>query len=203
MLSRPQAVTGLTAYRGPMGRLIYSMFSSLDGYAADATGSAEWGGALDPALHDFVAEQTRSVGTYLYGRRMYETMTFWETAPAEPEFVRHYAEVWRAAQKVVYSRTLVETTTEHTRLERDFDPVAVRAWVDQLDHDVTIDGPTLAAQALRAGIVDEVQPYLAPVAVGAGLRFWPDGLRLELELLDERAFTQGTRWLRYRVVGAR
>ncbi len=192
-----------TTYRGAMGRLIYSMFTSLDGYAADSTSGSTWGGALDPALHDFIAEQTRSVGTYLYGRRMYETMTFWETAPPEPAFVRHYAEVWRAAQKVVYSRTLSEVTTARTRLERAFDPVAVRAWVDGLDHDVTIDGPTLAAQALRAGIVDEVQPYLAPVAVGGGLRFWPGGLWLDLELLDERAFTHGTRWLRYRIVGPR
>lgn len=186
-----------------MGRLIYSMFSSLDGYAADASGSSEWGGALDPVLHDFIAEQTRTVGTYLYGRRMYDTMTFWETAPAEPEFVRRYAQVWQAARKVVFSRTLTEVTTARTRLEREFDPVAVRAWVDGLDHDVTIDGPTLAAQALRAGIVDEVQPYLAPVAVGGGLRFWPENLRVDLELLDERAFTRGTRWLRFRVVGGR
>ncbi|GIG37793.1 dihydrofolate reductase family protein [Cellulomonas pakistanensis] len=185
-----------------MGRLIYSMFTSLDGYAADASGSSDWGGALDPRLHDFIAEQSRPVGTYLYGRRMYETMSFWETAldePDAPPFVRTYAEVWQAADKVVYSTTLAEPTTARTRLERAFDPGAVRAWVDGLDHDVTVDGPTLAAHALRAGIVDEVQPYVAPVAVGGGLRFWPDDLALDLELREQRAFGNGTLWLRYAV----
>lgn len=185
-----------------MGRLIYSMFTSLDGYASDASGSSDWGGALDPALHDFISEQTRSVGTYLYGRRMYDTMAYWETAleePDPPEFVRTYARVWQAATKVVYSTTLDAPTTARTTVERAFDPAALRAWVDGLDHDVTVDGPTLAAQALRAGIVDEVQPYLAPVAVGGGLRFWPDGLRLDLDLLEERRFGNGTLWLRYAV----
>ncbi|QGQ19059.1 deaminase [Cellulomonas sp. JZ18] len=185
-----------------MGRLVYSMFTSLDGYAADASGSSDWGGALDPGLHDFVSERTRSVGTYLYGRRMYEVMSFWETAhedPDAPDFVRTYADVWQRATKVVYSTTLGAPTTARTTVERTFDPVAVRAWVDSLDHDVTIDGPTLAAHALRAGIVDEVQPYLAPVSVGGGLRFWPDGLRLDMELVEQRAFRNATLWLRYRV----
>lgn len=185
-----------------MGRLIYSMFTSLDGYASDTSGGSDWGGALDSTLHDFISEQSRSVGTYLYGRRMYDTMSFWETAldePDAPQFVRTYATVWRAATKVVYSRTLDAPTTARTTLERIFDPVAVRARVDALDHDVTIDGPTLAAHALRAGIVDEVQPYLAPAAVGGGLRFWPEDLRLDLELRDERRFRNGTLWLRYAV----
>ncbi|MDC7120424.1 dihydrofolate reductase family protein [Cellulomonas fimi] len=185
-----------------MGKLIYSMFSSLDGYAADADGSSDWGGALDPVLHDFVSDQSRSVGTYLYGRRMYETMSFWETAldtPDPPDFVRHYAEVWQAADKVVYSTTLDAPTTRRTTVERTFDPAAVRAWVDTLDHDVTIDGPTLAAHALRAGIVDEVQPYVAPVSVGGGLRFWPDDVRLDLDLVEQRAFGNGTVWSRYAV----
>ena len=185
-----------------MGHLVYSMITSLDGYASDASGSSDWGGALDPELHDFVSEQSRGFGTYLYGRRMYETMTFWETAldlPEAPEFVRRYAEVWQAATKVVYSTTLEAPTTARTTVERTFDPEAVRAFVDAADHDVTIDGPTLAAHALRAGIVDEVQPYLSPVAVGGGLRFWPDGLRLDLELLDQRSFSNGSTWLRYAV----
>lgn len=183
-----------------MGKLIYSMFTSLDGYAADTTGSSDWGGALDPTLHDFVSDQSRSVGTYLYGRRMYETMSFWETAldaPDPPDFVRHYAEVWQAADKVVYSTTLDAPTTRRTTVERTFDPAAVRSWVDALDHDVTVDGPTLAAHALRAGIVDEVQPYVAPVSVGGGLRFWPDDLRLDLDLVEQRAFGNGTVWSRY------
>lgn len=185
-----------------MGRLIYSMFTSVDGFAADSDGTSDWGGATDPTLHDFIAEQTRDVGTYLYGRRMFETMSFWETAaelPDAPPLVLHYARVWQAADKVVFSRTLDAVTTGRTRLEREFDPAAVRAWVDAQDRDVTIDGPTLAAQALRAGIVDEVQPYLAPVAVGGGLRFWPQGVRLDLDLVEQRTFDNGTQWLRYRV----
>jgi dihydrofolate reductase len=185
-----------------MGRLIYSMFTSLDGYASDTSGSSDWGGAADAELHDFVSEQTRSVGTYLYGRRMYETMSFWETAlelPDAPEFVRRYAAVWQAASKVVYSTTLDAPTTARTTLQRTFDPEAVRAEVAALDHDVTVDGPTLAVHALRAGIVDEVQPYVAPVSVGGGLRFWPEGLRLDLDLLEERRFGNGTVWLRYAV----
>lgn len=185
-----------------MGRLIYSMFTSLDGYASDPSGSSDWGGALDPQLHDFVAEQTRPVGTYLYGRRMYETMSYWETAldePDQPEFVGRYAAVWQAASKVVYSTTLEAPTTARTTVERTFDPEVVRAEVAALDHDATIDGPTLAAQALRARIVDEVQPYVAPVSVGGGLRFWPEGLRLDLELLEQRRFGNGTLWLRYAV----
>lgn len=185
-----------------MGKIVYSMFVSLDGYASDADGSSDWGGALDPALHDFVSDQSRSVGTYLYGRRMYETMSFWETAldaPDPPDFVRTYARVWQAADKVVYSTTLDAPTTARTRVERTFDPQAVRAWADGLDHDVTVDGPTLAAHALRAGIVDEVQPYLAPVSVGGGLRFWPDDVRLDLDLRDQRTFANGTAWLRYAV----
>lgn len=107
--------------------------------------------------------------------------------------------MWQAADKVVFSRTLAVVTTARTRLEREFDPAAVRAWVDAQDQDVTIDGPTLAAQALHAGIVDEVQPYVAPVAVGGGLRFWPEGLRLDLDLVEQRTFDNGTQWLRYRV----
>ncbi len=192
---------GAPAYGGPMGRLIYSMFTSLDGYAADESGSSDWGGALDPTLHDFIADQSRPVGTYLYGRRMYEVMSFWETALDEPgpEFVRTYARVWQAADKVVYSTTLKAPTTARTTLERSFDPEAVRAFVDSRDHDVTVDGPTLAAHALRAGIVHEVQPYVAPVSVGGGLRFWPEGLQLDLDLLEQRQFDNGTLWLRYAV----
>lgn len=185
-----------------MGRLIYSMFTSLDGYAADPAGDLDWGGAENPELHDFVSEQSRSVGTYLYGRRIYQAMTYWETAldlPDAPEFVRTYARVWQAADKVVFSRTLDAPSTARTRLEREFDPVPVRTLVDGLDHDVTIDGPTLAAQALRAGIVDEVQLYLAPVALGGGLPFWPADLRIDLNLADQRIFDNGTMWLRYTV----
>ncbi len=184
-----------------MGRLIYSMFTSLDGYASDPAGGSDWGGADGP-VHEFLSAQMRSVGTYLYGRRMYEVMSFWETVleqPDVPDFAREFAEVWQAADKVVFSSTLDAPTTARTRLERTFDPAAVRALVDGLDHDVTIDGPTLAAVALRAGVVDEVQPLLAPVSVGGGLRFWPADLRLDLDLVDEHRFANGTVWLRYAV----
>lgn len=184
-----------------MGRLIYSMITSLDGYASDTSGSSDWGGA-DADLHTFVAEQMAGVGTYLYGRRMYDVMSYWETAldePDQPPAGQEFARVWQSAAKVVYSTTLDGPTTARTTVERDFDPVEVRRRVDALDHDVTIDGPTLAAQALRAGIVDEVQPYVAPVVVGGGRPFYPLDLRLDLELLDEHRFTSGSVWLRYRV----
>ena len=182
-----------------MGRLIYSMFTSLDGYASGPDGSSDWGGA-DAEVHAFLSDQMRAVGTYLYGRRMYEVMAFWQTAhelPDAPDFVREFAAVWQAADKVVYSTTLDAPTTPRTRVERAFDPAAVRALVTGRDHDVTIDGPTLAAHALRAGLVDEVQPLVAPVSVGGGLRFWPDGLRLDLALADQHRFANGTVWLRY------
>lgn len=185
-----------------MGRLIYSMISSLDGYASDASGDTDWGASTDEQLHDVIVENFAPVGTYLYGRRIYEMMTFWETAlddPTHPDFVRRFASVWQAAEKIVYSTTLDATSTSKTTLERTFDPQVVHAWVRSLDHDVTIEGPTLAAHALRAGIVDEVQPYVAPVSVGGGLRFLPDDLQLDLDLLDERRLDSGVVWLRYAV----
>lgn len=184
-----------------MGRLIYSMITSLDGYASGPDGSIDWGGA-DAELHTFIAERMRDVGTYLYGRRIHELMSYWETAldePDAPPSAQEFARVWQSASKVVYSRTLAEVTTARTTLERDFDPAEVRRRVDALDHDVTIEGPTLAAVALRAGIVDEVQPYVAPVALGGGQPFYPPDLRLDLELLDEHRFSSGTVWLRYGV----
>lgn len=187
-----------------MGRLIYSMITSVDGYVSDPDGGIDWGGA-DADLHEFVAEQVAGVGTYLYGRRIYDLMTFWETAqdvPDAPPSVREFARVWQAADKVVYSRTLDDVTTARTTLERDFDPAEVRRRVDALDHDVTIEGPTLAAHALRAGIVDEVQPYVAPVALGGGARFLPADLRLDLALVDEHRLPNGTIWLRYDVARA-
>lgn len=185
-----------------MGRLIYSMISSLDGYASDASGNTDWGASADEQLHDFIAEKFASATTYLYGRRIYEMMTFWETAlddPSHPDFVRRFATVWQSAEKIVYSTTLDSTSTAKTTLERTFYPQAVRAMVDALDHDVTIEGPTLAAHALRAGIVDEVQPYVSPVSVGDGLRFLPADLPLNLDLLDDHRFDSGVVWLRYAV----
>lgn len=182
-----------------MGKLIYFMSSSLDGRVADAGGDFSWGEPSEES-HRFVNDLIRPVGTYLSGRREHEIMTFWEGAEAEPdqpEVVLDFARIWKAADKVVYSRTLTEVTTARTRLERDFDPSAVRAFVAASDRDVSIAGPTLAAHALRAGIVDEIHTYLLPIVVGSGLRFLPDDVRLDLELLEQHPFENGTLYLRY------
>lgn len=182
-----------------MGKLIYSMITSLDGYVSDADGEFSWS-MPDEELHQFVAELSRSFGTYLYGRRMYETMVFWETADADPEapaFVRDYARIWQDTDKVVYSTTLPEVSSRRTRLERSFDPDDVRRLKADSELDLTIDGPHLAAQAIRAGLVDEYQLYVSPAVVGGGNRFFPDDVRVDLELLDERRFTSGVVYLRY------
>jgi dihydrofolate reductase len=184
-----------------MGKLIYSMITSLDGYVSDADGDFGWG-TPDEELHRFVDELSRSIGTYLYGRRMYETMVFWETAdrdPDSPAFVGEYARTWRAAEKVVYSTTLDEVRSGRTRIERSFDADAVRALKERSELDITVEGPHLAAQAVRAGLVDEYQLYVGPVVVGGGNRFFPDGVRADLELLDEHRFANGVLYLRYRV----
>lgn len=184
-----------------MGRLIYSMIQSLDGYTEDDQGNFSWG-APDEELHTFVNELASSVGTYLYGRRMYETMVYWETAhtlPDQPQHELDWTRQWQAAEKVVYSRTLVEPRSARTRIEREFDPEAVRRLKASAAHDLTVDGPELAAQALRAGLVDEIQLLVCPVVVGGGKRFFPEGVRLNLELLEERRFSSGVVVLRYAV----
>lgn len=184
-----------------MGRLIYSMIQSLDGYTEDEQGDFSWG-APDAALHTFINELASSVGTYLYGRRMYETMVYWETAhtlPDQPQHELDWARQWQATEKVVYSRTLAEPRSARTRIEREFDPEAVRRLKAGAAHDLTVDGPGLAEQALRAGLVDEIQLIVCPVVVGGGKRFLPDGLRLDLELLEERCFSSGVVVLRYAV----
>jgi dihydrofolate reductase len=182
-----------------MARLIYSAIASLDGYTADPAGNFDWA-APGADVHAFVNDLERGAGTYLYGRRMYETMAVWETmdVSGEPEPMRDYAAIWRAADKVVYSRTLAAAATAKTRIERDFDPDAVRRMKAAAGRDITIGGPTLAAHALWAGIVDELQLFLVPAVVGGGTRALPDGLRIDLELLDERRFAGGTVYLRYR-----
>lgn len=150
--------------------------------------------------HDFFGEQLRSVGTFLYGRRMYETMVFWETAQLldeAPPFIVDFARVWRAADKVVYSTTLEEVASERTRIERSFDAAAIRELKAASDSDITIDGPHLAAHAVRAGLVDEYQPVLAPKIVGGGTPFFPVGVRLDLALLDQHRLATGGLWLRY------
>jgi dihydrofolate reductase len=183
-----------------MAKLIYSAITSLDGYVADEDGSFGWA-APDEEVHAFVNDLERPVGTYLYGRRMYEVMVFWETLQSladQPPFVRDFAEIWRAADKIVYSRTLETVSSARTRIERDFDPEAVRRLKGSAGRDLTVGGPDLAAQALRAGLVNECHVFLVPVVVGGGTRFLPGDLRLELELLDERRFGSGVVHLRYR-----
>jgi dihydrofolate reductase len=177
-----------------MGRLIYSAIASLDGYVADTEGGFEWA-APDAELHAFVNDLERPVGTHLYGRRMYETLAVWETLQDDHPVMRDFAEIWRAADKIVYSRTLKEVSSARTRIEREFDPDAVRA----IPGDVSIGGPTLAAEAFRAGLVDECHLFLHPVVVGGGLPALPTDLRLDLELLDERRFDSGFVALHYRV----
>jgi dihydrofolate reductase len=151
-------------------------------------------------VHRFVNELERPVGTYLYGRRMYETMAVWETMDADPglePFMRDFAAIWRGADKIVYSRTLETVASARTRIEREFDPEAVRRLKAEAERDVTVGGAGLAAQALAAGLVDELQLLIAPVIVGGGTHALPDGLRLDLELLDERRFANGVAFLRY------
>jgi dihydrofolate reductase len=184
-----------------MAKLIYSAITSLDGYVADEDGRFHWA-APDAEVHAFVNDLERPVGTYLYGRRMYEVMVAWETMPTPPEeaaVIRDYAEIWRAAEKIVYSKTLEEVSSSRTRLERELDPEAVRQLKASAASDVSIGGPHLAAQALAAGLVDECHLFVGPVVVGAGTRALPDNLRLGLELLDERRFGNGVVHLHYGV----
>lgn len=187
-----------------MGLLIYSMVVSADGYTKDAAGGFDWGMASEE-LHAVVAEATRSVGTYLYGRRMYEMMVYWETADQDAEIspgIAEFARLWRACDKIVYSTTLDESHGARTTLRRAFDPDEIRELKRTLEHDLTIEGPELAGHALRAGLVDELQIYLAPVVVGGGgTRFFPDDLRCELELLEQRSLENGIVYLHYRLRG--
>ena len=183
-----------------MATLIYSAITSVDGYVSDSRGNFDWA-APDEEVHRFVNAQERPIGTYLYGRRMYETMVFWETAmdaPDQPAFVREYAEIWQAADKVVYSSTLQAVASARTRIERSFDPQAVRKLKATSARDISIGGPHLAAEAIRSGLVDEYRQLMVPVIVGGGNRWLPDGVRVDLELVDERRFDGGVVASRYR-----
>ena len=183
-----------------MGKLRYTAITSLDGYVADESGSFDWA-APDEVVHAFVNDLERDVGTYLYGRRMYEVMRFWDTLPADaPPIMADYAAIWQAADKVVFSSTLEETSTARTKLEHHFDPEAIRAMKRGSDHDLSVGGPGLAASALRAGLVDELARLIVPAVVGGGTAFLPGDLRLYLELLDEHRFPNGTVYLAYKVV---
>jgi dihydrofolate reductase len=184
-----------------MADLICTAMTSLDGYIADENGEFGWA-APSADVHSFVNDLERPIGTYLYGRRLYETMLYWEDFPADqplPPFVVDYARLWQAADKIVYSATLDTVSSARTRIERTFDPAAVRAMKETTDRDLSIGGPTLAAHAFRAGLVDEVRMFLYPVTVGGGTRFLPDGVRLDLRLREERRFDDGVVYVRYRV----
>jgi dihydrofolate reductase len=183
-----------------MARLVYSALTSLDGYVADERGNFDWAVPSDE-VHAFVNDLQRSIGTHLYGRRLYEVMLAWETMdtlPDQPGVVLDFAATWQAADKVVYSRTLESVSTARTRLERSFDPEEVRRMKDTLEHDLLIGGPELAAHAFAAGLVDDVHLFLSPVIVGGGTRALPDGVRLDLELVDERRFANGTAYVHHR-----
>jgi dihydrofolate reductase len=183
-----------------VARLIYSFLTSLDGYVADEGGRFDWA-VPDAEVLDFITEREAPVRTYLYGRRLYLMMAPWETDPTLGERSpgdREFAEMWQRADNVVYSRTLDEVSTARTRLEREFDPADVGRLKAEAGSDLTVGGPTLAADALRAGLVDEIHQFLAPVVVGGGRTFFPDGLRLDLELLQERRFGNGMVFVRYR-----
>ena len=186
-----------------MAQLIYSMVTSLDGYVETADGALDVGvDGSDAEVHSFVNDLFRPVGTYLYGRRMYETMVYWETVldgeEAVPAHVAQYARDWQAARKIVVSTTLAEPASARTEILRGFDPDAVRSLKETSTSDVTVDGPTLAAHAIRAGLVDEYRLFVTPRVVGGGKRFFPDGADLDLELLEQRRFDSGIVYLRYR-----
>ena len=184
-----------------MARLIYGpVITSLDGYIEDEQGKLDWA-EPDEEVHSFVNDLLRGVGTYLFGARMYEVMSVWEnpdTVAGQPPYMKDFAEIWRAADKIVYSRTLESVSTARTRIERDFDPEAVRAMKTSSSRDLEVGGPNLAAHAIKAGLINEYHLMLAPIVVGGGKRHLPDDVRVKLELLDERRFASGFVFLRYR-----
>jgi dihydrofolate reductase len=184
-----------------MARLIYTAIASLDGYVEDGEGTFDWA-MPDEEVHAFVNDLDRPIGTYLYGRRMYETMVFWETASSEADELTvfsDYGGVWRAADKIVYSRALETVSSARTRIEREFDPDAIRQLKENATADVAVGGAQLAGQAIAAGLVDDYHLFLNPILVGAGKRALPDNAHAQLELVDERRFRNGVAHLHYRV----
>jgi dihydrofolate reductase len=183
-----------------MARLIYSAIASLDGYIADEDGKFDWA-APDEEVHTFINDLGRSIGTYLLGRRMYEVLAYWDDPPVldeQPRYVQEFAEIWQAADKIVYSRTLEAPLTARMRIEHNFEAEAIRQLKAQSDRDLAVGGPELAAQAIRAGLVDEYQLFVVPVVVGGGTQALPRDGRIALELVDERRFRNRTVLLRYR-----
>lgn len=186
-----------------MAKLIYTTIESLDGYVADEHGKFDWA-MPDEEVHAFVNDLERPIGTHLYGRRLYEVMIGWETMhtlPDQTPVALDFAAIWQAAEKIVYSRTLETVSSARTRIEREFDPEAVRRIKAEADRDIAIGGATLAGEAIRAGLVDELHVIASPIVVGGGTPSLPDGVRWELELLDERRFANGVVYLRYRASG--
>lgn len=184
-----------------MARLIYGNNVSLDGYVEDAGGHFDWS-VPDPEVHRFINGLESEIGTYLYGRRLYEVMVAWEDpqiADGQESFVDDYAQLWRAAAKVVFSSRLETVSSARTRIEREFDPETIRRWKAEATRDLSVGGPDLAVAAIRAGLVDEIRMFVSPVIVGGGKRFLPDNVRLALELLDQRRFDNGVVYLHYRV----
>ena len=184
-------------------RLIYAAITSLDGYVADGDGRFDWS-TPDEEVHAFVNDLEREVGTHLYGRRMYEVLQAWETMETdeEPAVIQDYAEIWRASDKIVYSRSLEAPSSARTRIERSFDPDTVRELKESAGRDLTVGGPGLAAQALQAGLVDELHLFVSPVVVGGGTPSLPDDIRLQLALVNEHRFGNGVVHLHYRVLQA-
>ena len=184
-----------------MAKLIYSALASLDGYVEDASGRFDWA-APDEEVHAFVNDLERPIGTYLYGRRMYETMVFWETAGLaddHPEVVRDFGSIWRSAEKIVFSKTLPSVTTARTRTERDLDPGSIRRLKQRADADLSVGGAELAGQALAAGLVDEIQLLLVPVLVGGGRRALPADVQARLRLIGAQGFASGVVYAHYAV----
>jgi dihydrofolate reductase len=184
-----------------MAHLIYSAITSLDGYIEDKNGNFDWA-VPDDEVHTFINNLERAAGTHLYGRRMYETLMVWETDPnlaAMSPLYRDFAEIWQSADKIVYSSTLQVVSTRKTRIERTFDPGAIRRMKETAKQEILIGGPDLAAHAFRAGLIDECHLFLTPILVGGGKRSLPEDVRLNLELMDERRFGNGMVFLRYRV----
>jgi dihydrofolate reductase len=181
-----------------MGRLVYSAITSLDGYVADEQGRWDWS-IPDAEVHAFVNDMSRACGTWLLGRRMYDVLVAWETMEGDEPEIREFTEIWHGSDKVVYSRTLEEPRSARTRIEREFDPEAVRALKEQADRDLSVAGPELAAQAFAAGLVDDVHLFVSPIVVGGGNAALPSGIQIPLELASERRFGNGVVHLQYRV----
>ncbi len=182
-----------------MAKLMYSAIMSLDGYIADEDGNFDWA-APDEEVHAFVNDLERRIGTYLYGRRMYDVMRYWETAPTEAgqrPVMRDYARIWQAADKIVYSKTLATASTTRTRIEKDFDTEAVRRMKATATRDISVGGPHLAAQAIKAALVDEIHLFVVPIVVGGGTGALPEHVRVKLQLLEERRFAGGVVYLHY------